>query len=76
MEKRLEMKKGKRGMIKELNLRDIFPGHQKQAFAKAVSARNLYEEVESRSFEEIGVKVIWVDLFEEIPEFINNMCAN
>lgn len=42
---------------------------------KGVMLRNLYEEVESRSFESIGVKVIWVDSFEEMPEFINSICS-
>jgi SIR2-like domain len=37
--------------------------------------RNLFEEVESKSFEKIGVKVIWVDSFAEIPHVITNVCG-
>jgi hypothetical protein len=37
--------------------------------------RNLFEEVESNSFEKIGIRVIWVDGFAEIPELIRIVCG-
>jgi SIR2-like domain len=37
--------------------------------------KNLFEEVESNSFGRIGVKVIWVDSFEEIPDIIRGVCG-
>jgi hypothetical protein len=37
--------------------------------------RNLYEEVETNSFERIGVRVIWVDRHEEIPAVLREICA-
>lgn len=36
---------------------------------------NLFEEVETSSFQSIGVKVIWVDSFAEIPDVISQMCV-
>ena len=35
--------------------------------------RNLNEEMESESFKKIGVNVIWVDDYEEIPKIINKV---
>jgi len=37
--------------------------------------KNLFEEVESKSFEKIGVRAIWVDSFTEIPGCINGVCG-
>ncbi len=37
--------------------------------------RNLFEQVESNSFERIGVRVIWVDSFTEIPSILNSICG-
>lgn len=34
---------------------------------------NLFEEVEASSFEKIGVRVIWVDDFKEIPVILQNI---
>ena len=40
---------------------------------QALILRNLGEEMETESFREIGVHVIWVDSYEEIPETINQV---
>jgi SIR2-like protein len=37
--------------------------------------KNLFEEVESNSFERIGVRVIWVDHHDEIPNLIAKICG-
>jgi hypothetical protein len=37
--------------------------------------KNLFEEVESNSFEKIGVRAIWVDSFSDIPGLINGVCG-
>jgi hypothetical protein len=37
--------------------------------------KNLFEEVESHSLERIGVKVIWVDTFEQIPYLLKRVCG-
>ncbi len=42
--------------------------------SKQSTLRNIYEDVETRSFAKIGVKVIWVDSFNEIAEAINEIC--
>lgn len=36
--------------------------------------RNLFEEVESNSLERIGVRVLWVDAYGEIPSLLNGIC--
>lgn len=36
---------------------------------------NLFEEVESKSFEKIGIKVVWVDSYEDIPKVIKGVCS-
>jgi hypothetical protein len=36
--------------------------------------RNLFEEVETASFAKIGVKVIWVDNYDEIPKVLMEVC--
>ena len=41
--------------------------------SKETILRNLFEEVESSSFQKIGVKVIWVDDFKEIPLILQNI---
>jgi hypothetical protein len=41
--------------------------------SKEVILRNLFEEVEASSFEKIGVRVIWVDDFKEIPVILQNI---
>jgi hypothetical protein len=41
--------------------------------SKEVILRNLFEEVETSSFEKIGVRVIWVDGFQEIPAILQNI---
>ena len=41
--------------------------------SKEVILRNLFEEVETNSFEKIGVKVIWVDDFKEIPVILQKI---
>jgi hypothetical protein len=35
----------------------------------------LFEEVESKSFEKIGIKAIWVNSVEEIPDVISGICS-
>lgn len=37
--------------------------------------KNLFEEVESNSFNRIGVRVIWVDSFTEIPPLLRWVCS-
>jgi hypothetical protein len=37
--------------------------------------KNLFEEVEMNSFERIGVRVIWVDTFSQIPALLNRVCG-
>jgi hypothetical protein len=37
--------------------------------------KNLFEAVESNSFNKIGVRVIWVDSFTEVPSSINAVCG-
>jgi hypothetical protein len=37
--------------------------------------KNLFEAVESNSFNKIGVRVIWIDGFEAIPKLINAVCG-
>jgi len=37
--------------------------------------KNLFEEVESNSFDRIGVRVIWVDSHEEIPSLLKRVCG-
>jgi SIR2-like domain len=37
--------------------------------------KNLFEEVESNSFDRIGVRVIWVDSHEEIPRLLKRVCG-
>jgi len=41
---------------------------------KEAVLRNLFEQVETSSFEKIGVRVIWVDSFEEIPYILQEIC--
>jgi hypothetical protein len=36
--------------------------------------RNLFEAVESSSFERIGVRVIWIDAFDDIPNLVGKIC--
>jgi SIR2-like domain len=36
--------------------------------------RNLFEEVETASFAKIGVRVIWVDTYDKIPQLLNRIC--
>ena len=38
--------------------------------------RNLFENVESSSFDKIGVKVIWVNHFSEIPKLLKAICGS
>jgi hypothetical protein len=37
--------------------------------------KNLFEEVESNSFDRIGVRVIWVDSFNQIPNLLKRICG-
>jgi hypothetical protein len=37
--------------------------------------KNLFEEVETKSFEKIGVRVIWVDSYSEAPSLIQQICG-
>jgi hypothetical protein len=37
--------------------------------------RNLYEEVETSSFEKIGVRIIWVDSHDEVPCLLHEICT-
>jgi hypothetical protein len=37
--------------------------------------RNLFEGVETSSFGKIGVKVIWVDRYEDIPPLLRSICT-
>jgi hypothetical protein len=36
--------------------------------------QDLFERVETESFEDLGVKVIWTDNFNEVPQRILNIC--
>jgi hypothetical protein len=36
---------------------------------------NLFEEVESNSFQRIGVRVMWVDSFSQIPGLLRRVCG-
>jgi gluconate kinase len=36
--------------------------------------RNLFEDVENTSFAGIGVKVIWVDDYDQVPEVLTKVC--
>jgi hypothetical protein len=42
----------------------------------AAVLRNLFEEVESKSFDRIGVKVIWVDEHAEIASILERVCCD
>ena len=44
------------------------------ADAKQSILQDLFEKVETESFENIGVKVIWTDTFDEVPSRINDIC--
>jgi hypothetical protein len=37
--------------------------------------KNLFEEVETKSFEKIGVRVIWIDNYAEAPSLIQQICG-
>ena len=37
--------------------------------------KNLFEEVETKSFEKIGVRVIWIDDYSEAPSLIHQICG-
>jgi hypothetical protein len=43
--------------------------------SKKCVLRNLFETVETSSFSKIGVKVIWVDTFDEIPDVLTEICG-
>jgi hypothetical protein len=43
--------------------------------SKETVLRNLFELVESVSFERIGVRVIWVDVHEEVAQVVNQICG-
>jgi hypothetical protein len=40
---------------------------------KEAVLRNLYESVENNSFNDIGVRVLWVDRYEEIPPLLREI---
>jgi hypothetical protein len=42
---------------------------------KGCVLRNLFEQVETSSFEKIGIRVIWVDSFEDIPCVLREICT-
>ncbi|MBI5361311.1 MAG: SIR2 family protein [Planctomycetes bacterium] len=42
---------------------------------KETVLRNLFEQVETASFEKIGVRVIWVDGFEEVSYILHEICT-
>jgi len=44
--------------------------------SKQTVLRNMFEEVESHSFGRIGVKVLWVDSFEEIGQVIRRVVGD
>ncbi len=46
---------------------------KKSKDSKECVLRNLFEEVESQSFEDIGVNVIWVDSYDGVPEFLGSI---
>jgi hypothetical protein len=43
--------------------------------SKKCVLRNLFETVETSSFSKIGVKVIWVDTYDEIPAVLKEICG-
>jgi hypothetical protein len=43
--------------------------------SRRVILQNLIEEVESNSFERIGVHVVWVDSYDEVPKVIQQICC-
>jgi len=44
------------------------------ADSKRTVLRNLFEDVETSSFAKIGVKIIWVDNYEQIPRAVSRIC--
>ena len=56
----------------------ILPRKQRLDHQSGISdsvMKNLFEEVESNSFERIGVKVIWIDAFTQIPGLLKRICG-
>jgi SIR2-like domain len=49
------------------------PVHNRHGVNSTVM-KNLFEEVESNSFYRIGVRVIWIDHFEQIPALLKDIC--
>jgi hypothetical protein len=45
-----------------------------RADTKAGVLKNLFEEVETKSFEKIGVRVIWADNYKEVPGLVYRIC--
>lgn len=41
---------------------------------KGTVLRNIFEQVETSSFEKIGMRVIWVDSFEAMPSILHKIC--
>lgn len=37
--------------------------------------KNLFEEVETKSFEKIGIRILWVDSHDEIPALLEQICS-
>lgn len=49
---------------------------QKSSDNNAAVLRNLFEEVETKSFDKIGVRVIWVNSYAEIAEMLLRVCGD
>jgi hypothetical protein len=50
------------------------PAQNAAAAASEPFLRDLFEKVETESFANIGVQVIWTDTYEEVPDRILDMC--
>jgi hypothetical protein len=48
---------------------------EKSHDSKECVLRNLFEQVETSSFEKIGVRIIWVDQYTEIPSVLHQICT-
>lgn len=48
---------------------------KKSGDSKDCLLQNLFEDQENKSFEGIGVRVIWVDSYDEIPSVLHSICS-
>ncbi len=49
-------------------------GQEEPNGRKETVLTNLFEEVETGSFDNIGVRIIWADTYSEIPKIIEQIC--